>query len=720
VAPPAGTLRVGRYFLALLIIFVVLFGVVFWPGQPHAPKLGLDLRGGAQIIYKAQTLDGKQPSSSSMNEAKNIIDQRVNGLGVEQSQVIIQGSDEIVVTIPGKRADQLDNVGKTALLNFRPLIAGPFAITTATPTATPTASGTATGTATGSTTPGASTSATAPVTTPANTASAAATTGASGQNAGARPLALDTATPTPTASATPTVTPSASTTPTGSAAATPSASSTAAVTSPASLTCPATPTTPTAADTAAIAGVDSTAIGFADLCLEQKLAIAKYNCGDAVSQDTKAPIVTCDTAHSVKYVLAGVLVPGTEVSSAAAQAPNAASGQFQWAVTISLKSSGQKTWSEYTAAHHNSDSTGQTQDTVAANYVDFTLDDEVISNTNIQSTINGDTQVTGNFTQTQASQLANSLKYGALPLKFQQLTSQTVSATLGTAQLKAGLLAGGIGLILVVIYSLLYYRALGLVTIASLVVSGGLTYAALVILGHQIGFTLTLAGIAGFIVAVGITADSFVVFFERIKDEVHEGRSMRVAVPRAWIRARRTILSADTVSFLAAAVLYEFAAGDVRGFAFTLGMSTILDLVVVFLFTHPLVSILSRSRAFGSARFTGLNAVREGGIALPAPSPRRTAPTHKGGGKPAPAIDTASTTGLALLDPEDGELDDDVVEDEPTFSLTKLDSPQPAADESAVVPPSTPPAAGTAAERAAARRAKMRAEAGPRGKKGSS
>ena len=150
--------------------------------------------------------------------------------------------------------------------------------------------------------------------------------------------------------------------------------------------------------------------------------------------------------------------------------------------------------------------------------------------------------------------------------------------------------------------------------------SGGLTYASLVILGSQIGFTLTLAGIAGFIVAVGITADSFVVLFERIKDEVHEGRTMRVAVPRAWIRARRTIISADIVSFLAAAVLYEFAAGDVRGFAFTLGMSTILDLVVVFLFTHPLVSLLSRSAAFGSARFTGLNAVREGGIAQSAPT----------------------------------------------------------------------------------------------------
>src|SRR5439155_26305776 len=156
---------------------------------------------------------------------------------------------------------------------------------------------------------------------------------------------------------------------------------------------------------------------------------------------------------------------------------------------------------------------------------------------------------------------------------------------------------------------------LGTVTIASLAVSGVLTYACLVFLGRQIGFTLDLAGVAGFIVALGITADSFVVFFERLKDEVHEGRSVRVAVPRAWVRARRTILSADTVSFLAAAILYYFAAGDVRGFAFTLGLSTILDLAVVFLFTHPMVSLLSRLPAFGSSRFTGLDAVRSGGLA---------------------------------------------------------------------------------------------------------
>src|SRR5664280_1823055 len=184
----------------------------------------------------------------------------------------------------------------------------------------------------------------------------------------------------------------------------------------------------------------------------------------------------------------------------------------------------------------------------------------------IQNTIPGDAQITGNFSQAEA-----------------------VSPTLGTDQLHAGLLAGGIGLALVVLYSLLYYRGLGLVTIASLALAGVITYAAVAILGAQIGFTLTLSGIAGLIVAIGITADSFVVFFERVKDEVRDGRTLRSAVDRGWVRARRTIVSADFVSFLAAASLYFLSVGAVRGFAFTLGLSTIIDLALVFFFTHPLM-----------------------------------------------------------------------------------------------------------------------------------
>jgi preprotein translocase subunit SecD len=317
-----------------------------------------------------------------------------------------------------------------------------------------------------------------------------------------------------------------------------------------------------------------------------------------------------------------------------------------------------------------------------------------------------------------------------------------VSATLGTSQLKAGLLAGGIGLALVVLYSLLYYRALGLVTIASLLVSGGLTYGCLVMLGTQIGFVLSLAGIAGFIVAVGITADSFVVFFERIKDEVHDGRSVRVAIPRAWVRARRTILSADTVSFLAAAILYYFAAGDVKGFAFTLGLSTVLDLVVVFLFTHPMVSYLSRKRAFASARFTGLNSAREGGVALPAPDPVRPRETRaRAGATRSGRRSTEESRSLvAVLDdtsehapddvtvpdeaadefPEDTAVESEAVVDDDASAPSDTATDETATDDIAAAedepPPRrrTTPEPGSAAERAAARRARLRAEKGDR------
>jgi preprotein translocase subunit SecD len=253
----------------------------------------------------------------------------------------------------------------------------------------------------------------------------------------------------------------------------------------------------------------------------------------------------------------------------------------------------------------------QQQQQQGGSQVAIVLDNEVVSAPQIQSVIVGDAIINGSgINDVTSKTLATQLRYGSLPLNFKEESFQQVTATLGLQQMKYGLLAGAIGLGLVVLYCLFYYRGLGLVVIASLAVSGGIIFAALVLLGRVMGFTLSLAGIAGFIVAIGITADSFVVYFERLKDEVKDGRTVRSAVPRAWKRARRTILSADAVSFLAAAVLYIFAAGPVKGFAFTLGLSTIIDLVVVFLFTYPLVALLSRSSAFSSPRFSGLGNAR--------------------------------------------------------------------------------------------------------------
>ena len=215
------------------------------------------------------------------------------------------------------------------------------------------------------------------------------------------------------------------------------------------------------------------------------------------------------------------------------------------------------------------------------NQVAIVLDGVVVSAPRINEAIpSGNAQITGSFTQQDATDLANVLKYGALPLAFDRGEVQQVSPTLGAEQLKAGLLAGGLGLLLVVFYIFLFYRGLGIVSAGSLLIAGAFTYISFLLLGKTIGFTLTLAGIAGAIVSIGITADSFIVYFERIRDEVREGRSLRSAVETGWVRARRTILVADFVSIIAAVLLYFFAVGGVRGFAFTLGLSTLIDLLV--------------------------------------------------------------------------------------------------------------------------------------------
>jgi preprotein translocase subunit SecD len=274
-------------------------------------------------------------------------------------------------------------------------------------------------------------------------------------------------------------------------------------------------------------------------------------------------------------------------------------------VNVKFKSSGQDKWTKLTRDVYGDGSSSDDQRRVA-----IVLDNTVVSAPAIQGVIAGDAQIYGQFSRAEAQTLSRQLKYGSLPLDFAIESVDTVSATLGLAALRGGLLAGAIGLILVIIYCLIYYRALGLVVIASLLVSAAMVYGSLILLGRSFSYSLGLAGVAGFIVAIGITADSFVVFFERLKDEVKDGRTVRSAVPRAWARARRTILSADTVSLLAAAVLYLLAVGGVKGFAFTLGMSTIIDLVIVFLFTHPLVAVLSRWSAFTSPRVSGLGNLR--------------------------------------------------------------------------------------------------------------
>jgi preprotein translocase subunit SecD len=314
-----------------------------------------------------------------------------------------------------------------------------------------------------------------------------------------------------------------------------------------------------------------------------------------------------------KVLLDKAPVVGDDISKAS---PQLDQQNGQWVVSLDFKSEGSTKWAALTRQAFQATSSDPCYTAATAMYgsiehcaVAVVLDKTVISAPQIQGVLTGTSQITGQFTAVSAKQLADQLNFGALPVTFTSGPAQTVSATLGIAQLKAGLLAAAIGMALVAVYAFFYYRLLGSVIFLSLMLSGLLTFGALVFLGRTLGFTLTLAGIAGFIVSLGVAADSFVIYFERLKDEIHEGRSPRSAVPRAWARARRTIISANTITIMAAVVLYIVSVGAVQGFAFALGLSTVLDLVVVFLFRHPIMTMFANTKAFMSPRVSGLGRV---------------------------------------------------------------------------------------------------------------
>jgi preprotein translocase subunit SecD len=323
-----------------------------------------------------------------------------------------------------------------------------------------------------------------------------------------------------------------------------------------------------------------------------------------VQDDEKKYLVTCDQSHQLKYVLAPAELSGTDVQTASAGLPQQGAGGYE--ISLQLTSSGAQKFASTTTRLYKEKS--------PMNQFGIVLDGVIISAPKINEAIlGGSAVISGSFTADSSKILAQQLKFGALPVTL-ALDEQThISAQLGNDQLQAALLAGLFGLLLVILYLVLYYRVLGLIAVASLIAAALLLYLSFILLGNQIGFTLTLAGIAGAIVAIGITADSFVVYFERIRDELREGKRLRSSVEHGWSRARRTILAADFVSFLAAVVLYFLSVGNVRGFAFTLGLTTVIDVAVAFLFTRPLVNILANGAWMnkGSA-MTGVSPERLG------------------------------------------------------------------------------------------------------------
>ena len=529
----------------LAVILIALVALNVFVAIKHwTPRQGLDLVGGTSVTL---TPKGAKPSSGALNSAVNIIRQRVNGTGVSSAEVVAEGQN-VRVSLPNVgRTEALKIVGTTAQLTFRPVLQAlnPGPVTPATPTPTP--SGTAK--------PKASAT---PKATPTIKASSTPT---AQKRALASALLPHQTSPTPT--------PTASTT--GSPTPTPSAS--------------ASPAGPPLDVNSALTDIDCSVPA-------DRLRVAEAFGAPARDKDQ---IVSCDVEGQAKYVLGASLLTGTEVKSALATIDtNGTVPTGEWIVELSFKSA--KKWGDITEKY--------VQQRIA-----IVLDGLTESAPTINEKIpDGRARISGNFTKSSARSLANVLKYGALPVQFEQSQTQTISPTLGKKSLHAGLLAGVLGLGLVLIYAILYYRGLGLVTVLGLLVFGGLNYSLVVILGHTIGFTLTLAGIAGLIVSVGISADSYVVFYERLKDEVREGRSLRQSVDRGFSRAFRTILAADFVSFLAAATLYLLSVGEVRGFAFTLGLATILDVAVAYLFTKPFVTLITRTKLFTEGRFVGIAA----------------------------------------------------------------------------------------------------------------
>jgi preprotein translocase subunit SecD len=543
VAGPTPAPKPGRSLAIIAALLILMYaGMLLLQGTKPTPKLGLDLQGGTSVTLTARLPEGEngQITKSAMDQAKQIIEDRVNGTGVAEAEVAVQGNKNIVVNIPG---DELKtDLLSTALLRFRPVLqVGQAAPAQQSPSGTPSGSPSPSATPSGSSSPSPS---------PSTSDNGRAVSGA---------LLGQQSSPSPT----PTPTPGAGGQGQGSTQITPAIQK-----------------------------------QFDELDCTKS---AEERQGKIEPADQL--LVTCDS-DGFKYILGPTAVEGTHLNGADAGLPG--SGVGSWQVNLSFDGTGTKQFAQTTK-----DLVGQQS---PQNQFAIVLDGQVVSAPVVQSEIpTGRAEITGNFSQSEAKDLANVLKYGALPLAFDQSELNEISPTLGSDYLRVGIIAGALGLALVALYLLIYYRGLGLVAIASLVMAGLLTYASVVLLGEWIGFTLTLAGIAGLIVAVGITADSFVVFFERLRDEVREGRSLRAAVEHGWRRARRTILVADFVSFLAAAVLYILSIGSVRGFAFALGLTTVIDVVVVFFFTKPLIALLARTEFYGGGhRWSGLDPDRLG------------------------------------------------------------------------------------------------------------
>lgn len=499
--------------LSMVLLMVVMVAGIFgstYSGGSWAPKLALDLSGGTQMILSPKVNGSSEGnvSQEQLNQAVEIIRQRVDGAGVSEAEVTTSfgSGNNVVVSVPGTISSETRQlIQASANMTFRPvLVAG------------------------------------------------------EGAAVAQESRTADDKLPKPSADPTD--------------------------------------------------GSDRNWIT-ADLYkqYEAKDCTAARN-EDADSADPTKPMVACSADGKEKYILGPVELSGSDISTASHSQETSGQGVTtgRWAVNIQFNDAAREKFQNITSrlnairAQNSSDARARFA---------ILLDGKVLSAPVSQAVISdGKPQITGNFTEQQAKALADQLKYGALPISFTIQSEQQISATLGSEQLRVGLLTGLIGLLLVFVYSLFQYRLLGFVTIASLVVAGIISYEAIALLGWALNYRLSLAGVAGLIVAIGATADSFIVYFERIRDEIRAGRTIPSAVNHGWKRASRTILASKAVNLLAAVVLYVVSVGSVKGFAFTLGLTAIADLLVVYLFTHPALTLLANTRYFGEGhRHSGLS-----------------------------------------------------------------------------------------------------------------
>ena len=623
----------GRRLLMLLLIIVIGFGGLYagaYTGRTSmTPGLALDLEGGTQIILTPTTSDGSEITDEDVNQAIEIIRQRVDASGVAEAQISRQGGQNIVVSLPGSPSqDTLELVRTSAVLYFRPVIriiqgsasslADNYNQRIAQATASPTADD-------------AASEAPAEVE-PSGVPAEGEAEQTEQTEAPAEGEAEQTDAP-----ADPTEAP-----------ADPAAEATDA---------PSAEPTPVTAEEVATQVSDANGDGTisedplpatsednsSDSWISEKMIYDAYmmdcTASDNLTGETQDPakaVISCDKDGTGQaYILGPADIAGTDIANAASGLETTSQGTTtnKWVVSLEFNAEGTEEFSEVSerliayrdkaAAASSGQPNGQSPDSQKAQFA-IVLDGLTIMssgfNPDVTSAItDGRVQITGNFTQAQANTLANQLSFGSLPLSFTVQSEQQVSATLGTEQLRNGLIAGLIGFALIIVYLAWQYRGLSVVAVASLIVAAAGTYLAIALLSWSMGYRLSLAGVAGLIISIGITMDSFIIYFERVRDEVRNGRTLVAAVDEGWKHARQTIIVSDTVNLVAAVVLYFLAVGGVQGFAFTLGVTTVVDLAVIILFTHPMMVWILRFAFFGEGhRLSGLDPEHLGARSLAA------------------------------------------------------------------------------------------------------